>query len=113
MFPYYLSIGMSADQFWLDDPWLAKAYREMNDLNRQRRSEEMWLQGLYVFNAISTALSNLHFDGKHHKPNKYMEEPIRVTPLTEYEKEAKAEAERRKAIAYFDDLAKRWAKKQQ
>lgn len=68
----------------------------------------MHLQGYYNFIAVSTALSNFHLDGKKHKLNKYLEEPIRVTPLTEQEKAEKAEAERRKAIEYFNRLAKRF-----
>lgn len=104
---------MSCAQFWEQDPWLAAAYREANDLARQRRSEEMWMQGLYNFHAFSTALSNLNFGKKRRKPNQYMEEPIRITPLTEAEKEARAERERQKVIAYFNNFEKQWKKKQE
>ena len=112
MFPYYLSIGMSYEQFWEQDPWLVAAYRRANELTRQRKSEEMWVQGLYDFHAFSTALSNLNFGKTKKKPNKYMEEPIRVIPYTEEEQQAKAEVERQKAIDYFNRLAKKWEKKQ-
>ena len=100
---------MSADEFWHGDPWLAYAYKKAHALRNQQLSEQMWLQGLYNFHAFSTALSNLHFDSKkNHKVNKYMEEPIRVIPLTEFEKEQKAEQERQKVIAYLNALAKKW-----
>ena len=99
--PYYLAIGMSASQFWEDDPWLAAVYREANDLKRQRTSEEMWLQGLYNFHAISTALFNV-IRKKGVKAKEYLHEPIRVIPLTEQEKKEREEAERKKVIDYLN-----------
>lgn len=112
-FPYYLSIGMTFTQFWEEDSLLVKAFRKAEELSRQKKSEEMWLQGFYNFNAFSTALSNLNFGKKKKKPNKYMENPIRLLPLTELEKEAKAEEERKKVIAYFNNLAKKWETEKQ
>lgn len=99
---------MTVEQFWEDDPWLVKAFLRANDYIRQRNSNEMHLQGYYNFIAYSTALSNFHIDGKRHKPISYIDEPYRVTPLSEEEKAAKAEEERKKTIAYFDRLAKRF-----
>ena len=100
---------MTAAEFWDGDPWLAAAYRESARICNQRKSEEMWLQGLYIYNAISTAMGNA-FRKKGVSPAKYMEEPIRVTPYTEREKAANAERERQKTIEYFNKLAKKWNK---
>lgn len=104
-----MSIGMTAAEFWDGDPWLAAAYRESARISNQRKSEEMWLQGLYFYNALSTALSNA-FSKKGTRPAKYTEEPIRVVPYTEREREAIAERERQKAIEYFNRVAKKWGK---
>ncbi len=98
---------MTAGQFWEEDPWLAAAYRQANLLNSQRRSEEMWLQGLYNYNAFAAIVGNA-LGRKGHKPLRYMEEPIRLTPMTEAEREARAEQERQRTIAYFNKLAKQW-----
>lgn len=98
---------MSAGQFWEEDPWLAEAYRKANDLNRQRVSFEAWLQGVYIFEAVSTAIGNA-FRKKGTPPHSYREEPIRLIPLTESEKAAKAEKERQRAIACIKKLAKKW-----
>ena len=100
---------MTAAEFWDGDPWLAAAYREAARLQNQRKSEEMWLQGLYVYNALSTALGNA-FRKKGAKAEKYMQEPIRVVPYSEREREAIAERERQKTIEYFNKLAKKWNK---
>lgn len=107
--PYYLSLGMSYGDYWYGDVWMIEAVREADKRNRQRKSEEMWLQGVYVFNAVSAALANA-FRGKGKPPYEYMEEPVRVVPYTEAEKEARAERERQKVIEYFDRLAKKWEK---
>lgn len=96
---------MSAEQFWEQDPWLVKAYRDANKLSIQRKSEEMWLQGLYIHNAVGVVAYNA-LRKKGAKPQKYLEEPIRMSPLSEEEKAAKSEEERKKAIAFFNRLEK-------
>lgn len=98
---------MTATQFWEEDPWLAAAYRRASQLHNQRKSEEMWLQGLYNYHALSVVLGNA-FAKKGAKRLEYLDEPIRLLPLTEEEKAERAEKERRKVIAYFDRLAKQW-----
>ena len=101
---------MTAAEFWDGDPWLAVAYQRAHDVTRQRQSEEMWFMGLYNFRAVSTAISNA-FRAKGTRPQKYLEEPIRVIPYTEEEKAAIAERERQKTIDYFNKLAKKWESK--
>lgn len=101
---------MQANQYWKDDPWLVEAYREAEKLRNQRRSNDAWLQGLYNFNALSVVIGNA-LRKKGEKPEQYMAEPIRLLPLTEEEKAAKAEEERQKTIAYFNRMAKQWEKK--
>ena len=99
---------MTPEAFWLGDPWLAYSYKRAHEFKNQQMSQQMWMQGLYNFHAFSTALSNLHFDGKRHKINQYLDEPIRLLPLTEWEKEEQAEKERKRVVEYFNALAKRW-----
>ena len=110
-FPYYLSLGMTFAQYWEGDAWLLKAYRRASQIQNQRMSEELWLQGYYNFHAFSVALSNLNFSKKKRKLNEYMKEPLRLLPLTKAEKEEKAKAERQKVIDYFNNLAKKWENK--
>ena len=98
---------MTPEQFWDGDVWLAQDFYRANRLSIQRRSEEMWLQGLYIFDAVSVALSNV-LRKKGAKPGKYLEEPIRLTPLTEEEKAAKAQEEREKLMAYLNGFKKTW-----
>ena len=96
---------MPASDFWYGDPWLAAGYRRANELTRQRKSEEMWLQGKYFFDALNAVFANvLSKKGQPHQ--KYLEEPYRLIPYTEEEMEARAEKERKKLIAYLNNMVK-------
>lgn len=102
--PYYMLRDVSYDEFWHGDYTAFPAYLRLYDLKRQKKSEELWLQGLYNFHALSTALSNLNLDGKRRRPNRYLEEPLRIVPYTEAEKKANAERERKKLIDYLNGI---------
>lgn len=85
---------MSYAEYWEGDPLLARAYHKAEILRTQQRSDNMWLQGQYFFEAMSTALSNFSagLAGKH-KHNDYRKSPYRVIPKTEKEIEAEKKAE--------------------
>lgn len=105
---------MTHDQYWYGDPWLVVTYKKAHTMKVEQRNQELWLQGAYFFNAISTAFNNFgqSLSKKNRKPQgKYLEKPIRITPLTEDEKTLKAKQERQKAIDYFTNLQKKWEQK--
>ena len=52
LFPYYLSIGMTYEQYWESDPMLVKYYKQAYEMKYDRRNQELWLQGLYFYNAL-------------------------------------------------------------
>ena len=54
-FPYYLSIGMSADEYWNGEVELAIAYREAYKLRRREDNFNAWLQGRYIYEALCCA----------------------------------------------------------
>lgn len=56
-------------------------------------------------------MSNLNLDGKKRKPNKYMEKPIRITPLSEYEKRVEEERAKRKIVENLTAWQKVWNKR--
>lgn len=68
-FPQYLAMGMTYEQFWEQDVELAKFYREAWQLKQQLKEQDLWLQGLYIQEAIAACFS----DKK--KPFHYPEEP--------------------------------------
>lgn len=101
---------MTYDQFWHGDVWLAADYYRAHQLTVQRRSEEMWLQGLYNFTAASLAIGNSN-RRKGTRPKEYPKKALRLIPYSDYEKQAMAEAERQRAVEYFESFQKKWNKK--
>lgn len=101
---------MTHEQFWQGDPWLCVVFREAHRLRREMRNEELWLQGLYNDNALRTELENFgQMFSKHRRtPRRYIQNPIRITPLSPAERRQKEIEDRKKVIAYFTNLQKRW-----
>ena len=91
-----MAMGMSYHEFWHGDYTQWKFMEEAHKLVKKQENEKLWLQGAYVYNAITVALNNLHRE-KGQPIQHYMEEPIRITPMTEEEKEA----EKRKQVEQF------------
>ena len=93
--PYFLSIGMSAREFWEDDPTLAKAYRKADELRKENMNFEAWLTGLYTYKALIYASPLFHDFAKGNvKPIEY-DEPI---PITDRAIKAKEERDKQKEI---------------
>jgi hypothetical protein len=93
-FPYYLSIGMSYEQFWDGDVWLTRAYAKAEELRMLRADQLAWLQGSYVYEAIGALSPILHaFAKSGTKPSPYVKEPylsrkaVAKTEPTDPEKE--------------------------
>ena len=82
-FPYYLSIGMSERQYWDGDCSLTRSYREAERLRKQRVNEEMWLQGMYIYDAIGRLSPILRaFSKKGTKPVPYVSEAYPINKKT-------------------------------
>ena len=80
LFPYYLSIGMTSEQYWEGDCALVKYYREAEELRNEKRNQELWLQGMYFYEAICDASPILHaFAKKGAKPSPYPSKPYAIT----------------------------------
>ncbi len=79
-FPYYLSIGMTEEQYWDRDSTLVIAYKKADELRNNRRNQELWLQGAYVYEALARVSPILRaFTKKGTKPIPYVSEPFAVT----------------------------------
>lgn len=97
VFPIYLALGMTYELFWLGDPLLVKAYRQADELRRKRENGVLWLQGLYVAEALQATVGNMFTKGQKHV---YPEEPYPVTQAEQQERrerEQRAKMERIKA----------------
>lgn len=96
--------GMTYGEFWDGDPWLAVAYRKAYIERRKEENRRDWLQGMYFYAAVSTALGNA-FRKKGARAESYLEEPLQIFPLTKEEKAEKLAKEREKAMATMKQLA--------
>lgn len=92
------------------NPAKLKPYIEADKLRLERRNYEMWLQGVYFFDAVSIALANA-FAGKRKRPIEYPEKPRKITRDTPEEKAARVEQERKKAVMFFKNMENRFREK--
>lgn len=93
MCPYYLSVGMPLNEYWDGEGNLVKYYRQAHEQNVKRKNEELWLQGLYIYNALTICLSN-SFRKKGESPKNYTERPIAITKLEMQEEKERLEKEK-------------------
>lgn len=90
-----MSIGMSYDEFWNQDVALVRAYRKADELKRRRQNEALWLQGMYIYEALCDAAPIFHaFAKKGTKPNPYAKEPYAITESEIRERKAREARER-------------------
>ena len=106
-------IGMSPEQYWEGDPYLAKFYFEAHKLRIEQKNQELWMQGLYIYNALNVVAANTAnaFSKHHHPQQKYLEKPI---PMFKTEDEIAEETqikERQKTIQGFEAMRKAWKQK--
>ena len=95
---------MSAEQYWDGDPALTKYYRKADELNRQRRNEELWLQGMYIYEALCAVSPVMNaFASKGTKPRPYTDHPYALTKRErEFERKMREKREREKARRYME-----------
>lgn len=107
--PFYLSIGMSYEQYWDGDCLLARYYRKAHQMKQQRRNQELWLQGAYFYEALTDVAPVLHaFAKKGTKATPYVSEPFALT-----DKEVRERRKREERLRYDKQKAKvaAWAAK--
>lgn len=79
-----LALGISEELFWTLNPKRLHPYLEAEKLMQEKRDTEMWRMGMYVYDAVRTAVDNV-VNGRKSQA-KYMDKPL----LEQY-KEAKQE----------------------
>lgn len=91
VFPFYLSIGMTYEQYWEGESDLVIAYRKAYKLKLKHLNQEGWLFGRYVYDAFCAASPLLHAFAKNGTTaNPYLSEPY----PSDYEELAKRREEK-------------------
>jgi len=104
----YILYGMTYEQFWFGDPWMAKAYREAHLLRRKMVNEELWIQGLYDYHGFGAVIATAF--GK--KREEYVNKPFDIFPKTEMEKREEKRNQKMKLINFLSSWRKRANAKQ-
>ena len=114
-FPFYLSIGMSYEQYWKGDVWLTKyyyeAYKQKMEREQMLQNQHAWLQGFYVYEAILDASPLLHaFAPKGTKPLPYRDKPV---PFTKEEIADHEQEQRNERLVKLKELLTKSVKQQE
>lgn len=108
--PIYMSYGMSYDEFWKKSPYRTKFYREAHELKLKQKDELMWVQGMYIYEALCEVSPVLHaFSKKGTKPLPYSDKPYMSKvnkKVTKVEREKQIENERLIAQIHFQNWAR-------
>lgn len=92
--PHYIAMGMTYEQFWDGDVCAHKAYREAKKLQISETNRNMWLQGLYFYEALLDV-------GQYTKAfSKAKPKPYRDAPIDLFEKDRKEREERENKERY-------------
>ena len=75
--PHYLSMGMSAYEFWNCDPRMYKVYREKDRIETEKKNETLWLEGMYIYQAILLSAPRLN-SIQPKEPLPYPEKPFEL-----------------------------------
>jgi len=101
VFPSYLAMGMTYDEFYRQDHTLAIAYRIAFKRKRDRDNENFWLQGAYVYEAIMRVAPLLIPFNEHPKPMPYLDKPYDLGTSEEQAGNTKQKAVADKGLAYM------------
>lgn len=108
--PIYMSYGMSYDEYWFESPYRAKFYLEAHKLKVKQKDEELWMQGMYIYEALCDVSPILHaFSKKGTKPLQYTNRPYldNVSALqTKEQKEKEKKNAQLIARVYFENWAR-------
>ena len=106
-FPFYLAIGMSSAEYWSGDSSLVRYYRKAYEIKQEEINNNAWLQGMYIYDAVSTALHNA-LRGKNTKAREYAKQPYKFgnKEKSELEKAKEVETEQAKAAVWMENFVK-------
>lgn len=92
---------MSSAEYWANDPSLVRYFRKAYEMKQEEFNNNAWLQGMYIYDAVSTALHNT-LRGKNTKAREYAKQPYK------FENKEKPEAEKAKEVEIEQEKAAAW-----
>lgn len=103
---------MTRAEYWNGEADLVKVYRQKHQYEMEQRNHEMWLQGLYLYEAMLCVSPVFHDFAKNPKPLPYREKPFELTQEAVEEKEKTTqeqarELQKEKMIAWMQKVNKK------
>mgnify|MGYP003289384616 CR=1 FL=1 len=113
--PIYMSYGMTYDEYWYGELYRARFYRDSYLIKIRQKDEELWMQGMYIYEALCKVSPILHaFSKKGTKPLQYSEKPylsnVEIHKTSEDKEKEKKNAQLI-AILHFERWARETKKK--
>lgn len=96
---------MTYEQYWCGDPRLVIAYRKKHKLQIELENQKLWLQGLYIYDAV-LAVAGAALAKKGTTPPKYTNKPYDL-----FEKQLSEDEiieQRNKVINSLSQFQKAW-----
>lgn len=110
MCPIYMGYGMSYDEFWYGSPYRTKFYLETYKSKIRQQDESMWMQGMYIYEALCKVSPVLHaFSKKGTKPLPYSSKPY-LYDQPEFKSEQEKERQRKNEELLVKLHFKKWVK---
>lgn len=101
--PYFISIGMTYEQFWYGDVSMTKYYQKAFEIKEKREVKNkkwtIWEQGLYIYEALCDVSPILRAFSKSKEPLPYSTKPYNIDEIDRIgneEKQEKREEEKKK-----------------
>ena len=116
--PYFISIGMTYEQFLYGDTSMTKAYIKAFEIKEKREAKKkkwtIWEQGLYIYEALCDVSPILRAFSKARKPLPYTKKPYNIDEIDKIgneekikkTKEEKKKVEIMRAQIFFQNWAK-------
>ena len=106
-FPFYLAVGMSSAEYWSGDASLVRYFRKAYKMKQEETNYNAWVQGMYIYDAVSTAIYNA-LRGKNTKARDYAMQPYNFgnKEKSEAEKAKEVEIEQEKAAVWMENFVK-------
>lgn len=107
-----MAIGMTYDEYWYGDVRMTGAFIEADKLRQKQKNTEMWLMGLYVYDAISRLAPILNGFAKDPKAKDYPKMPYGEKEKKKDEpSEQEVANERLKSQLFFENWARATSKR--
>lgn len=106
--PEYMAMGMSYDEYWNGDPMAMRDYRKAYKIKTKNDNFLLWLQGMYIYEAIIDIAPILIPFAKNPKLQPYPKQPYDLYPEDKEKTAKEKEIERDKKNQAF---VKAWVQK--